>query len=188
MRGVRVSNPGAYDLGSAKIRVAPRVLQLPQLKLEFHHCRCDRGRDAGDVVINLNLFDHDVRDRHELGEATGSYGDLLAVENDVAAAGNAHDSSSSVGGRGDGPRGVGTFQPTEGDSHASGPLSASSGPEIPADLGEEIALVWDRVLADTAHLDEAPGRAALVAAQVADEVARLTLAWAAKTAEGGDLR
>lgn len=48
--------------------------------------------------------------------------------------------------------------------------------------------MWDRVLAETAHLDEAPGRAALVAAQVADEVARLTLAWAAKTAEGGDLR
>lgn len=89
-----VRSSGRFDVGSARIRICPKVSEF---KLEFHHGCCQCAHNVGDVVINLYLADRCVGDGHEFAESAASDGDFLAVDDDVASAECGHGSSSSVG-------------------------------------------------------------------------------------------
>lgn len=71
-----VRSSGRFDVGSARIRICPKVSEF---KLEFHHGCCQCAHNVGDVVINLYLADHRVGDGHEFAESATSDGDFLAV-------------------------------------------------------------------------------------------------------------
>lgn len=130
-----VRSSGRFDVGSARIRICPKVSEF---KLEFHHGCCQCAHNVGDVVINLYLADRCVGDGHEFAESAASDGDFLAVDDDVASAECGHGSSSSVGDF------VGPSDPTEEGGSVLGEQVMEQGCGI--NYVNDPPKAWDRAI------------------------------------------